>query len=729
MPPKKKKVKVEVTEKGLTRTVEIEVEDTGPLKWGPLTAHRLLGKRVARVDGAAKVTGQAKYTADVRLPGMLYGKILRSPHAHARVRGIELSRVEKMPGVKATWSAGLREVRYAGEEIAAVAAVSEDIAEDAIHQIEVTYEILPFVVEEEEAMKPDAPKAVGTGSNIRPGESGEQGDLAQGFRQAAATVEATYRTQVQTHVCLEAHGTVARWAGDHLTVWTSTQGIFSVRDELAEHFQLPHNQVRVITEHMGGGFGSKFGAGIYSVICAELARRAEAPVKLILDRHEEHVASGNRPSIAVQVKAGATREGKLIAFASKAHGTGGVAGGAGIPLPYLYAVPHFRTDHADVFINAGGACAMRAPGHPQASFVMESVMDELAYQLGMDPLEFRMKNDPNPMRQKQYALGATRIGWSRRHPQPGAGPGPRKRGLGVASCVWGGGGGPGTEVLVRIHPDGSVDAATGTQDLGTGTRTLMAIIVAEEFGLEPQDIRVEIGDTRLLPSGASGGSTTAASVAPAVKKAASLAREKFLGVIAGRLKVPAPDLAIGRGKVYRKSKPAQSLSWKEAARRLGAQTIAAQGSWEASLAQGGVAGCQFVEVEVDCETGRVEVLRVVAVHDCGQVINRLAVESQINGGILQGIGFALYENRLLDSQTGRMVNANLEDYKIVGAMETPQVEAIVVDVPGAGVSGIGEPPVIPTAGAIANAIFHATGVRIRDLPITPDKILMALHTG
>ena len=477
---------------------------------------------------------------------------------------------------------------------------------------------------------------------------------------------------------------------------------------------------------MGGGFGSKLGAGSWSIVAVRLAKESKAPVKLMLSRKEDFLYTGNRPSSVQYIKAGAKRDGTLTAFQLRSYGTGGIGGGAGFPAPYIYSVPNFKVEQSDVFINAGPSAAMRAPGHPQASFGMESVMDELAQKIEMDPLEFRRKNDPSGTRQKEYTVGAEKIGWVRRK-KSGSEMGRKRRGVGMGSGTWGGGGGAGTQARVTIHPDGSTDVTTGSQDLGTGTWTVVAAVAAEELGLQIEDIKVYIGDTVYqLPSGGSGGSTTAASVAPAVKTAAASAKGELFQIAAPLLGAQPEELEARDGNIYIKSDPSQSISWKRATAQLGTDVISVQGGWTSGLSSSGVAGTQFAEVEVDTETGQVKVIKVVAVQDFGLVVNRLAAESQINGGVVQGLSYTLLEDRILDGPTGLMVNPNLEAYKIAGSMEMPEIEPIIFDEPERGVIGLGEPPVIPTAGAIANAVANAIGVRIRELPITPDKVLAAL---
>ena len=698
--------------------------------WGEASESRLIGKRVTRLSGKDKVTGKAKYTFDINRPGMLYGRVLRSEVPHATVNGIDTRAAEALPGVKAVIpliEVG-KKLRYQGQEIAAVAAETDDIAKDALRLIQVDLEELSFVVTEADAMAEGAPQiredwnGNQSNPNIR-----EEGELEAGFQEAAVEVEATYHTAVQTHVCLETHGHVAEWEDEqNLIVWASTQAVFGTRNDFAQHFELPANQVRVITEHMGGGFGSKFGPGVEGHAAAELSRITGKAVKLMLTRKDEHLVAGNRPSMTQHVRAGATSDGRLIAYDMRGYGTGGISSGAGFQAPYVYHVPNFRTERVNVAVNAGNQRAMRAPGHPQGAFAMDCLMDELAEKLGMNPLEFRRINDTSEVRQAQYTLGAQEIGWHRRNNVPGTGTGVKKRGMGLGSGRWGGGGGRGTEARVTINADGTVEAVTGTQDIGTGIRTAIAIIVAEEFGLAPTDITVKVGDSEPgLPSGGSGGSQTTASVAPVIKTAAAAAKQKLFERIAPLLEAPVEELRVGTGTIYVVSDRMKTLTWAQATGQLGMESISEGGKWDEELRQGGVAGTQFAEVEVDTETGTIKVLKIVAVQDCGLAINRLTTESQINGGVIMGLGQTLLEERFMDAQTGRMMNANLEDYKVPGTFEIPEIKSIVFDTHRK-VTGIGEPPCIPTLGAIANAVYNAIGVRIRSLPLTPDKVLTAL---
>lgn len=676
----------------------------------------VLGRRVRRADGPLKVTGAAKYTSDVQPAGCLYGMILRSKWPAARVTGIDLSEAVRSPGIKAAILVrdGERRVRYYGEELAAVAGTTKQACLDALRKITVRAQPLPFVVKEADGIQPDAPRVWDEAPNLSKPQVTERGQVDQAFAEAEVVVEGTYSTQVEIHHCLESHGNAAAWDGDELTVWSSTQGVFSVREGLAGNLGVDQSKVRVISEFMGGGFGSKFGPGVEGAIVARLAKQANAPVKLMLSRFEESLAVGNRPSSIQKVRLGATRAGKLVAYELDSYGTAGVGsgaategggGGAEFPAPYIYTIPNTRVQHRGVALNAGAARAFRAPGHPQASFGIESILDELAVKLGLDPVELRLLNDPSEIRQREYRLGRDRFGWREKYRLPGSSPGPVKVGVGCAGATWGGGGG-GTRAQAQINPDGSVEIRCGTQDLGTGTRTVMAMVAAEVFGLPPEAIRARLGDTAYPPSGGSGGSTTAASVSPAVYDAC----EKALAELQQQT-----GLEDVRGE-----------NWKPACRRLGLEPLVVSGQWQKGLSSSGVGGVQFAEVEVDTETGLVRVRKITCVQDCGLIVSRLTCESQVNGGIIMGIGYALYEDRVMDAGTGVVLNPNLETYKLPGIADIPEIDIVLVDMPERGVIGIGEPVTIPTASAIANAVANALGVRISSLPITPDKVLAAL---
>ena len=731
---KMKKVKIVTRRRGETIETWIDVPDTGEEGWGDVAGMKYVGQRHQRIDAVEKVTGRAKYTYDMKLPGMLYGKILRSAYPRARVIRIDASKAAALPGVKAIIlpddeGAGdllRRECRYAGQEVAAVAATTLEIAEDAMNLIEVEYTELPFVVHADKALETGAAQVQDDRPNGSEPRVNEQGDVNAGFAEAEVIVEAEYKTEVHTHVSLETHGSIAHWENGKLTLWASTQAISATQGGLSQFFGIPNSDVRVIKEHMGGGFGSKLGPRPEYAVAALLARKAGVPVKLMLTRKEEHITTGNRPDSFQSVKIGATKDGKLVAYRRENFGTGGIAGRASIPgQPYLYEVPNFRIEQTDVYTHGGPQTALRAPGHPQAAFAMESVMDELAAALDMDPMAVRQMNDPDETRRNMVALGAERFGWNKRRATPGPTTG-IQRGMGMGAGVWGGGGGR-TKAEGVIHPDGSVEIRCGTQDVGVGTKTVIAQIAAEEFGLTLKDIIVKIGDTNYPPSGGSGGSTTCASVSPAVKNTVQMARLKLFDTFASSTFGVSPhDLEAKDGKVYVKSDPSKSITWQQAAAQLGDEPLVVQGQWVPGLSSSGVPSVQFIEVEVNTATGVVKVIRVVAVNSSGLIMNPLLWESQVNGGVLMGIGYGLYEERIMDPRAGYMVNPNLEAYRVIGAMEIPEIEVVAYNQPERGVIGIGEPPFIPTAPAIANAVYNACGARVRAIPITPDKVLAAL---
>ena len=502
--------------------------------------------------------------------------------------------------------------------------------------------------------------------------------------------------------------------GSQVTAWASTQGIFSVRDGLAGYMDFPQSQVRVICDYMGGGFGSKFGPGLHGGLAAKLSQAAGAPVKLMLSRLEQGLAVGNRPSSRQRIKLAADKDGKLLAADCENHGspglgsgkaTAGGGGGANIALPYLYQFPARRVNQYGIALNTGPSSAFRAPGHPPASFGTEAMMDELAVKLGLDPVEFRLRNDPSDVRQREYKVGLDKFGWKDKYRAPGSSPGPVKTGVGVAAGTWGGGG-KGSHAEVQVNSDGTVEVRCGTQDLGTGSRTMVGMVAAEAFGLRPDQMTVKIGDTSLPFSGGSGGSSTTASAAPAVWDACQnvlTALQKQTGV------------ADARG-----------AAWFDTCRKLGVNPLTAVGEWQPGLSGSGAGGVQFAEVEVDTETGFVRVKRIVAVHDCGLIVNPMATASQINGGIMCALGYALYEERVMDRQTGLLLNINFDSYKIPNLTDAPEIEVVLLNMPQRGVIGIGEPSVIPGTAAIANAVANALGVRIHHLPITPAKVLAAL---
>ena len=696
--------------------------------WKKLEDMTVLGKEYTRVDGAEKVTGKAKYTYDIKLPGMLFGRILRSPYPHAKIISIDASKVETLPGVKAVLTDIKEEVNFAGDDVAAVAAETEEIAAKALKLFKVNWEVLPHTVDEFASKKADAPKVFSKReNNLGQNRDKSDGNIATGFAAADVTVEGTYHMRVQVHTSLETHGCVTKWDGDDIYVWDSTQGVHGVRSGLAKALDMPENKVHIITHHMGGGFGSKFGPKSYNIIMARLAKKAGVPIKYMLDREEELLASGNRPSSIQKIKIGAKKDGTLTAFQMESFGTGGIGGGAGTPQPYIYAFPNVDIKHNDVHINAGPGAPMRAPGHPQANFAMESIMDELAEKLGMDPLELRLKNDPNKTRQSEWKIAAYNFGWKKRT-SSGSQKGTKVTGMGLGAGTWGGGGNKRGKAIVSIYPDGSVEAKMGTQDIGVGTRTHVCAVVAEELGLDYTDITPLIGESDFPWANNSGGSTTAPTVAPTLKLTTEKAKAELMERVAEHLETDVANITLAEKKFTVKDQADKSMSWKQACALLDGQPISVQESWAEGLSSSGTAGCQFAKVEVDTETGQVKLVKMTAVQDCGLVLNPLTARNQVQGAIIGEMGYAMFENRLMDKDTGIMVNPDLENYKIPGALEMPDFDITFFDESFRGVIGLGEPPAIPGIGAIANAVRNAIGIPIKELPITPDKVLMAIES-
>jgi xanthine dehydrogenase YagR molybdenum-binding subunit len=711
----------------------------------------IIGKSTPRIDGEKIVTGRAPYTHDIKLRGMLYGKILRSPHACAEIISMDLSQAQSLPGIKAAIPLKKGRVIYVGEQVAAVAAVDERTAEQALKLIKVEYKPLPFAVTEEKAMEEGAPQ-VHDRPNVQKFNEYTRGNIEKGFEEADLVLERTYKTAVEIHHPAETHGSVARWEGERLTVWDSTQAIFNVRDGLARVLKIPASRVKVIKQYMGGGFGSKLGLNDYTVTAAMLAKEANKPVKIILSRKDNSLCVGNRPSSLQTIKGGVKKDGTLTSLYMKNYTSGGIGRGdrCSEPLIDVYKCPNIKVEEYSVFTNTGASRPTRAPGHVQGTFALEGFLEELANEINLDPLELRKKNYTTrnlgdteiPYSSKGldkcYQIGAEKIGWKRRNKKPGEGNGKVRRGLGMASQIWWGVGRPGTLADIKLHPDGSVEAVCGTQDIGCGTRTYMATITAETLGLKPKDITVKIGSTEYPWCGASGGSTTTPSVAPAIRDAALKAADYLKKMAAEKLEIKPDDINIENRNFSNKNNPAQSIGYKKLLdelrkeRRLTREKVF-HGEYigRPSGFAYNTFGAHFAEVEVDTETGKIKVLKVVGVHEIGRLMNKLTAESQIIGGITQGVSTALFEERIVDNTTGNVVNPNLRDYKIATSQDIPEIIPLIVDMVDPrinilGAKGLGEPPRIPPAGAIANAVYNAIGVHIREIPMTPDKILQAL---
>ncbi len=739
---------------------------------------RIIGTRVQRLDGPDKATGRAKYSFDINRPGMLHAKILRCPRAHARITRIDTTACEQTPGFRALHPIAKvdDELFFAGAEVIAVAADTEEHCEDCLRAIRVDYAELPHHVKEAEALDAAQGTVGGAGGNtINAGDFSTARFDEIAYQGVDATIEGRYGVPVISHQCLESHGLVAEWDAmqQNLTVWCSTQAVPTTADALARNFRIPATQVKCITHYMGGGFGSKFGPDVQGITAAELAKKARAPVKLMLDRAEEVTVGGMRPSAYGTVKVAGMREGDIKAFEVDCHGSSGVGRGATVNLtvlPYVYVtIPNIKRKHRVVRLNIQTARAMRAPGHPQNCFLTEQALDDLAARLDVDPLTLRLRNIPandaaelmrEPQSKSYLALRhsiytrelqqiRTMCEWDRKWHKPGqGGNGPIKSGLGIALHTWGGGGRGPNPTKITISADGSVLVQSGTQDLGTAARTVLAIITAEVLGLNPSDVTVQIGESQFGASTGSGGSTTCPGTSPAVLKAATTARDQFLAAIAPRMNAQAADLVIEPGYVVNR-RTNERASWRQACARLGMNPVQVTGDWPpdtqlrpmpdtpaaqalrqewlARLTNTGVGGVQVAEVKVDTETGVVRCTNVWAVQDCGLIINKLGCESQVAGGVIMGVNYALFEECIYDKRTGRQVNPDMEFYKLGGIIDMPQVHVQMMDMPERGVIGIGEPPTISTAAAIANAIHNALGVRVPNAPFTPERVLAALE--
>jgi len=713
-------------------------------RWKPRAEQTVLNADIRRLDGPLKVTGAARYSHDVRVPNMVYARLLLCPYPRAKIAKIDVEPARAVPGV--VYAEPLKDVAsgegvlYQGDDsvLAVVAAETPEAAEDGLRAIVVeAEELLPPVVTVEQALEPDSPP-VGPGGRggggprreSEPATSGDETAARAALEACDVVVDATYRLPVQHHACLETHGMVVEYrGGEEATVYASTQAVSGLAGEAAQALGLARERVRVVTQHMGGGFGSKFSLGLEGGVACRAARDLGRPVHLMLTRKDEFLMAGNRSGSIQHMVGGASADGAFKALVTDCIREGGQGGGALPSHPYIYSVESAFHMARSVYTALDSSRAMRAPGHPQASFAIESMVDELAYAIGMDPLEFRMRNLEDEVYHRQLGRVADEIGWGA-HPHKTAPGKPDAEGhavgIGFGVSVWGGQGRPPSSCGVRIQPDGSISASICTQDLGTGVRTLVAAIVAEELGLRPTDVTPRIGDSDLPPSAGSGGSVTTGSVAPPVKEAAHAAREALEAKVAVALNCDPAGLRWKDRQVFVEGEPSRALTWEQACATLG-EPLSVRGEWRAELTGRGVHGAQAARVRVDALTGAIHVEKMVCVQDSGLVFNRLAYRSQVNGGMIQALSYGLLEQRVFDPDLGLMLTANLEDYKIAGALEIGEIVAIPDDDdPRQEAIGMAEAPVIPGHGAIANAVFNACGVRIRELPLTPDKVLMGL---
>lgn len=708
--------------------------------WPSVDKRRLMGKPVSRVDGPVKASGKAKFSQDVKRPGMLYGAILTSPYAHAKIRSVDTTAAEKLAGVKSVRviSGPGTEIQWCGTEIAAVAAEREEIARDAVRAIKVDYEVLPHLVKEDDL------NLAQSQNRAKPAGEVVTGDPDQGFKDADVVSEGEYGIPVVTHCCLESHGQVISWRDDKIEYFPSTQAVSNIGGELAKGLEVPADSVHVHQDHMGGGFGSKFQCDRWGVETARLSKAAGGrPVKLHLDRRTDLSIGGCRPSYFGRIKLGAKRDGTIVAWESQTWATGGFGGGGlnANLLPYVFSnVPARRVNHTAISINAGAARAWRAPNHPQVSFLTCSAIDDLAAELKMDPLELFINNAQYAVPERvevyrsQLRKAAEMIDWKKNwHARGDSGSGPYKRGLGIGVGTWQGLG-HNSQCRTTIHPDGTVVLELGSQDLGTGTRTIITQTAAESLGLKMTDITLKIGDNRYPVSGASGGSTTVGGTSASSRKSTLNALEKLFEAVAPSLDAPPDQLEAVDRTIRVKGAPSKSLTWKAACRKLGVTPISVMGANNQrnpmGLIAAGVGGAQIADVSVDSETGIVKINKIVVVQDCGMIINPKTAESQCYGATIMAICGALMEERIMDQQTGLFLNADMEFYKLAGIKDVGEIEVhldITPEHDARGVVGLGEPPVVPGIAAIANAVANAIGVRVPRVPLTPDRVLAAME--
>ena len=778
--------------------------------WPDPASRPLLGKRIDRVDGPSKSSGRAKYTYDYNPQGLLAGKILRCPYAHAKITSIDTSAAEKMPGVKAVeviQKAGA-EIFWAGDEVVGVAAVNEGTAEDALRAIKVEYEVLPHFVSDAEppksvatdtgplsaedlqdmqenqvpdeeviarieksgiSFKPEekdyaSMKGMGTDASVIaalrkakyvPAEGKPkspykktavqtQGTPDKAFSTAATTSEGVYGIPCIVHCCLETHGSVIEWPGEkEVVVHVSTQNVSGIAAQLAEPLAVPAGNINVLQQNVGGGFGSKFSVDRWDVNTANLSKKAAGkPVKNLLDRRAEFEVAGMRPSAYARVKIAADQDGKLVAWESRSWGTGGVGGGGTPPLPYIFEIPNQSKQNTAISTNQGSARAWRAPNHPQAAVITMGAIDDLAAKMKMDPLDLVLRNldiaGPRAQTYKEeFAIADELMGWKKTWHQRGdQTPGNIKRGLGLSMHTWGGRG-HNSNCDFTIHPDGSVEIKMGTQDLGTGARTIITIVAADTLGISMENVKLLYGNNRYPQSGGSGGSTTSGGVTASTRRGAVNARNALFAKIAPALKAQPAELEAVEGQVRVKGDAGRSLAWKEACAKIGAVPLTVRGQnpnkdEPPDLTNSGVGGVQMADVSVDIETGIVRVNKMVAVQDCGLVVNVKTAESQVYGALIMGISYALYEEKILDPVTGRVLNPNLEFYRLAGLSDIGELKVHMMTGKGydeRGVIGLAEPPVVSPGASISNAVANALGVRVPFLPLTPDRVLAALEQG
>lgn len=734
---------------------------------------KILGMRSPNLDAVERVTGRAKYTGDLEVPGMLFARVLRSPHPHARIVSIDTSKAEALAGVKAivtykdapkveVW--GHRSfllndrVRFKGEAVAVVAAVETGIAEQALRLIDVKYEPLPFVIDPEEALKPTAPQLFEGGNLEGQPRVLTRGDIEKGLAESDRVVERTYHCPTMWSGSLEPRVAIAQWEGDRLTVWASTQAPGRVQDGLGNLFNLSDANVRVIASYIGGGFGTKSAPHVDEGLAALVARKARRPVKLQYSREEEILDSNTRFETYMYAKVGVKKDMTLHAVDIRSVTNLGAyhtrLGGLGNHATHIYKIPNLRTTQYRVHTNIPNTGPTRGVGDPQECFGLESVIDEVAAELGWDPMEFRLKNikrngDPmarGPAGNEDGRLvtqvlercateGATRIQWNRRNAKPGTSQDAKVRGIGIALTERSGGGGQGG-ATVKVFSDGSVVVFYASTDIGTGTRTTMPMIAAETLGVPIASVRAVSGDTEQAPyEGGSYGNRTLQGTGRAVEAACRECLRQIFAAAGPMLNNAKPEeLEMVDGVVRVKAQPDRSAKLPAIVQRRGGSIVA---SAVTNQPQTGMdiertSGAHFAEVEVDRDTGKVRILKYISAHDLGRPVNLTIVENQIEGGTIQGLALTQAEEMRFDARTGTCLNANFLDLKPPTALDfDPRViEPIVVQNDGIlgpyGAKGLGENPTHPGMAAVANAIYNAVGIRLRRVPFTRADVLAAL---
>ena len=720
----------------------VVVEEDAAIEPWPQGPRETVGQPVPRIDGYERARGEAIYTADVVLPGMLHAAVLRSPYARARVKQMDLSRAREADGVLGVIGPDdcnvlTSEPGFHGDPVAAVAAHSPRLAREALELIDVEWEELEPLLDPEEAVRRkelhDDPRRY------------ERGDVDAAFADADVVVEAEYRTQTVLHNSFETHQSVCRWEGDTLEVYISTQFIWGVRDDIASELDLPPDRIRVICNYMGGGFGAKNGAHAQTFIAIALATQTKRPVRCALTRREENLATGNRNSTIQRLRAAARSDGTIVALEGEfvnAVGWKGWSGPTYGPMEMLYACENVRTLTYGAKLNLPPNAAFRAPGFVEGTFGLECLLDELSARLEIDPLELRTRNhadndlvEGRPYSSKNLLECYRRAEphWARREEVRARSDDTWRRGVGLASQIWYGGGGPPSYAWVRVGSDGRVTVVTAMQDIGTGTRTAMAQIAAEELGLPLDRVRVSLGDSSRGPyASISAGSSTTPSMGPAVRAAAADAARQIVEIAAQRYHLEERVLSLQGGKVV--SSDGGSWPLEEVTGLLDDGQILGKGARGPNPTGMQVLtfGIQVADVAVDVATGEVRVERIAAIHDVGRVINPLGAQSQVEGGIIQGVGHTLSEERLVDPRSGVVLTQSLDAYKLPTIADVPEIVVELLDIPdehltNLGSKGLGEPPIVPTAAAIVNAIRDATGADVRSLPVSREEMLRALH--